>query len=389
MPLAEAKLKTNRLGDVDVPSAEGLEKMHASQYILHASGGKLSEVPVEKILLPHDQPTNPQSVNLWKGRDGTVYADLGSIICKSGDGGRTWTSHKKDPENNACFTEVLKDGTFITIGNDAADPSDHKTSYVVFRSSEDEGRTWRTISRIANPSGDYWGSPLYLFRLPDDTLVAGVGHPDHVFEQVEGRLTLKSGAGYAYAYRSTDGGRTWSEGAIVHDWASEGAVTLTVSGKLLASHRYQRPILPDDPPDLEERTGTISPGWPYKHLITVESDDSGRTWTSAGLLTTVMGQTHGTPVAMKDGTVIVIHDTRYGPGPPGSRAMISRDEGKTWENEVYYLDYTVFTGSYADSVLLDDGTVLSLVASSQAGNNWAAVGSKTDHYAIRWKPVRK
>ena len=62
-------------------------------------------------------------------------------------------------------------------------------------------------------------------------------------------------------------------------------------------------------------------------------------------LTTVFRQTRGVPVALKDGTVIVIHDTRYGPGPAGSRAMISRDEGKTWEDEVYYLDHTAVKGS--------------------------------------------
>jgi photosystem II stability/assembly factor-like uncharacterized protein len=342
-------------------------------------------VQVEKILLPHDQPTNPQNANLFKGPDAAIYANIGNIICKSGDGGRTWTSHKKAPKNRAPFIEVLKDGTFIALASEG----DHPKTRAIFRSSKDEGRTWRKISEIPNPPGGYWGGPCWLSRLPDDTLLAGVGHPDHVFEKVEGKLVLKSGGGHQYVYRSADGGRTWSEGSRVHDWASEGDVTLAPSGKLLASLRYQRPPLPGDPPDLEKRTGSISPGWPYKHLIVIESDDSGRTWKNPRLLTTVFGQTRGAPVAMKDGTVIVVHDTRYGPGPAGSRAMISRDEGKTWENEVYYLDYTVFTGSYADSVLLDDGTVLSLVASSQAGNNWAAVGSKTDHYAIRWKPVRK
>jgi len=103
--------------------------------------------------------------------------------------------------------------------------------------------------------------------------------------------------------------------------------------------------------------------------------------------TTCCGQTRGAPVALSDGTVIVIHDTRYGPGAAGSRAMISRDEGETWEDEVYYMDHSAFVGCYADSIALDDDTVLSLVASSQAGNSWAAVADNTDHYVIRWKPV--
>ena len=56
---------------------------------------------------------------------------------------------------------------------------------------------------------------------------------------------------------------------------------------------------------------------------------------------------------------------------------------------MYYLDHTAFTGSYAASVALKDGLVMSVVASSQAGNNWEAVKNSTDHYAIRWKAVKK
>jgi len=87
--------------------------------------------------------------------------------------------------------------------------------------------------------------------------------------------------------------------------------------------------------------------------------------------------------------VVVIHDTRYGPGSAGSRAMISRDEGKTWEDEVYYMDYTTFTGSYNASVVFADDTILTITASSQAGNSWEAVIDHTDMTAIRWKPVKK
>ena len=121
----------------------------------------------------------------------------------------------------------------------------------------------------------------------------------------------------------------------------------------------------------------------------VESDDWGRTWKDFRLLTTVFGQTRGDPVGLSDGTVVVVHDTRYGPGPPGSRAMISRDEGSTWEDEVYYLDYTTFTGSYAGSVTLADDCILSVVGSSQAGNSWEAVRNNTDFYAIRWRPMEQ
>ena len=61
--------------------------------------------------------------------------------------------------------------------------------------------------------------------------------------------------------------------------------------------------------------------------------------------------------------------------------------GSAWENEVYYLDYTTFTGSYAGGVTLAGDCILSVVGSSQASNNWDAVRNNTDFYAIRWCPV--
>ena len=85
---------------------------------------------------------------------------------------------------------------------------------------------------------------------------------------------------------------------------------------------------------------------------------------------------------------MVVRDTRYGPGPRGSRALISRDEGKTWEDEVYYLDSTNFSGGYSASVVLADDTILTIAGSStdppvggHAGREW--------NYAIRWKPVKE
>jgi len=48
------QLKTGTMGGVDNPTKDELLKMHTSQYILYARGGKLSKVPVEKTWLPGD-----------------------------------------------------------------------------------------------------------------------------------------------------------------------------------------------------------------------------------------------------------------------------------------------------------------------------------------------
>ena len=263
--MVEPSLKTARLGGVNVPSADTLKTMHHSSYILHARAGRLSEVLVEKVLLPPDRETSPQAIQLVKAPDSTVYANLGNIICKSSDEGRTWISHDK---GDGCGVfEVLKDGTFIGLSGEG----EHPNTKVVINSSMDHGRTWRKIGEVPNPPG-HWGGGSWIFRLPDETLLAAIGHPNHVFEQEGTRLVYKSGEGYLFVYRSTDGGQTWTDPTRVHDWASEGGVTLTPSGKLVAAQRYQRPMLPSDPPDLEQRAGSANPGWPYKHVCVVESE---------------------------------------------------------------------------------------------------------------------
>ena len=127
----------------------------------------------------------------------------------------------------------------------------------------------------------------------------------------------------------------------------------------------------------------------FKNVFVMDSADGGQTWSSPRMLCTVYGQTFGYPAVQSNGTVVVIHDTRYGPGPPGSRAMISRDEGRTWLDEVYYLDSTTFTGSYSASVVFADDTILSICGSSQAPGSWDGVRDNTDMYAIRWQPVQR
>ena len=380
-PLAQPALKTTRLGGVDVPAAAVLEKMHRSPYILRARKGELSTVAAQKVLLPRERETSPQAVDAVRAADGTIYAHLGHIICKSSDQGATWSAHEKGA-GGGCFA-VLGDGRFVCLGS----AGEHPHAYVVVRVSQDEGRSWQELAAIPNPPG-CWGSGIWIARLLGDELVAALAHPDHVFEEVEGGLVLRAGGSRMRAYRSTDGGRTWSDAIpLVDDWASEGGVAVTPSGTLLSVNRYQRPTLPGDPADLEARNGSVNKGWAYKHICLVESDDQGRSWRDFRQLTTMFGQTMGCPVARSDGTICMVHDTRYGPGPAGSRAMISRDEGRTWEDEVYYLDYTTFVGSYNGSVPLDDGRLLTISASSQAGNSWDAVRNDTEVYAIAWQPL--
>ena len=140
-------VETDRLGGVDAPSEGVLKKMHEGQYILRAARGELTEVPVEKTLLPHSDDMNPQGTQVDIGPDGTVYVRQSEILCKSMDGGRTWTSKPITPggRNLGWRWKMLRDNTFISVscsmGKDVRDPA-------IVWVSHDEGERWTERAQI-------------------------------------------------------------------------------------------------------------------------------------------------------------------------------------------------------------------------------------------------
>ena len=363
-------LRTDRLGGVDIPTRERLRSMRAGDYILRARGGALSRVPAEKVLLPHDDAINPQIVScgVRQSPAGDVYVRLDHIMCRSGDGGRTWTDHACG-EGAAAF-DIAADGTFVSVVGPPEPGGD-----VRILASADEGRSWGQVATLAVPERYDERYPARLMRMPDDALLCVVDTRDGSAADL-----YAPGAMAMLLYRSVDGGHSWEGLGATQVLRSEGDTATLPSGKVFSTVRYQRPLQPGDPPGLDERG--------YKNVFVADSPDNGVTWGNLRQLCTVYGQTYGAPASLADGTVVVVHDTRYGPGDPGSRAMVSHDEGLTWEDEVYYLDVTTFTGSYTQSVTLDDDTVLTIAAYSDAGNDWEAVRDATDIVAIRWRPLR-
>ncbi len=395
--ITKPTVMTKELGGVHPPSKDTLEKMHRSQYILHAKDNKLTQIPVKKVLLPHAQPMNPQagtSVDL--DSKGNVYVRQDKTLCQSTDGGKTWKAKEITSPSGYSISQtgrwkVLDNGSFICVavktGKDERGPAE-------VWSSQDEGQSWNSIAKInidmTMPGSEETYDERYvhrgLDRLKDDTLLWMID----VRSDADPKTELPRNHGL-FQFRSDDGGQSWEGPLLVWDWGSEGAVTTLPSGNHLATLRYQRDRNPQDSPETIKYMGAY-PKTPdklgFKNVFLMDSTDGGVSWTRPRMLTTVYGQTYGSPLSQSDGTVVVIHDTRYGPGGPGSRALISRDEGKTWQDEVYYLDATNFTGSYSASVVFDDDTILTIAASSVA-YSWEQVKDKTDLYAIRWKPVKE
>ena len=391
-------LKTGLLGGV-YPSDAEIAAMQDGDYVLRARDGRLTEVPAEKSMLQPDPESHPQGVSIALAEDGTVYVVQDNTVSVSADGGRTWRAHGlgagPSGEKVGRKFQVLSDGSVVTAASHDDEPNVAK-----IYTSADEGRTWRHLSRIEVPAdlhtaGGRWypnvGVLGLVHRGAGDTLVCMINA--HTNDHTED-WGLISGEATLLSYRSADGGKTWEGPSHVMTWATgEGGVARAPSGKLLLAVRYQRPALPTDPPDLLEWTGAarINAAYPYKHVFLVDSQDEGRTWGNPRQLTTVFGQCYCYPAALSDGTAAVVHDTRYGPGPSVARAMISRDEGDAWEDEVYYVFAGKAATGYSQSVVFDDDTLLTVGGFSdytegnpRSWNNWTG---RSQLVAIRWKPV--
>ena len=363
---------TEWLGGVTL-TPQQMRAMQAGPYILHARGGALNRVPVEKALLPHDPQGHVQTVELARAPDGTLYVNQNTLMCRSRDGGRNWEVSPR-PENMVGTFQILSDGTFVAV----KDAGEKAPSGILVWGSGDQGRTWSQLSEIANPAKCERRIPGTLARLPDDTLVVPVESRAHMIDP-------------AYVHRSGDGGRTWSgptgfntETGFLGGHCYETMIAPMASGKLIAVIRYHGAVVPQWPlVDPDKRAY-------YKTVFLADSDDGGKTWHRFRQLTNYHGQCHGYGVGLSDGTFMVAYDHRYPRDLSSGRAMISRDEGETWEDEVYYLYYGDGVSGFSQSLALDDGSILTVGGIShelEGRRSWAGASGKSELWAIRWKPV--
>ena len=375
---------TFNLGGVVEPTCEKLSAMQHGNYILHARGGALEQIPAEKSEVPHDPDGHTQRVQIALHPNGSIYISQGTLMSRSDDGGRTWAAHESPWKSgpNSPFT-ILDDGMFIGV---KADSPDGEPDIWAFMSS-DEGRTWEKIGRVGEPgqlSVRHAGSNLC--RLSEDGLVIAVESRERWCGDPE------------FVYRSKDGGKTWAgpikasipfgdvlttERGYICGASYETSIGKMASGRLLACIRYH---------------GSVVENWPlfsrdpfahYKTVFLSDSIDDGETWHNLRPLANVHGQCHGDPLGLRNGSVIVTHDHRYTPGTPCGRAMISHNEGETWEDEAYYLYFGAGQSGFSQSLELEDGTILTVGAKSEftkatRGKDWFG---RADLTAIRWNPA--
>jgi hypothetical protein len=286
---------------------------------------------------------------------------------------------------------VLRDGTFIA----PAYEEDKKA--LILYGSRDEGKTWERAIETPCAMGPLAGP---ITELADGGLIVPVGPTG---DGVLGRAI--------YVHRSSDGGRTWSEGYPICPRAEPQIIELG-PGRLLAVVRDNTRVPTED----WQRCFKNEMAWRYwqrmfrladlgsyvKRLLLAESDDGGVTWTNVHPGTFLLGEMHGGAVALPDDRVVLHYTHRCPPLRGGERAKVSRDGGRTWEDELYYLNATRAYPGYSGACVLPPhladgkpGMILTVVGERSEGNWGGGSGPPTSEgiefpprmQAIRWQPL--
>jgi hypothetical protein len=376
-------LSTQNMGGVEV-TAKQLKEMQADDYILHARNGKLQKVPVEKIRLPLDAQGHVQRLGLILTPNGTIYASQYTLISKSTDAGKTWEHLQRDPSPfGGWLLQVDEDGRRLLNLSQSRASGKSPTIWA----SEDDGATWESIGKIDVTPLENVEAGWSMTRLKDGILLIPILNRAAQISADYG--TVISGGNTTYVFRSEDGGYTFPYRSLLGDWCHEVNIAALPYPRLLAVIRYQRPLLPEDPADILERTGAAVLGskFPYKHVFLADSPDGGVTWDNLRQLTTVFGQCHGAAVGLSDNRVVVVHDHRYPRELSSGRAMVSYDSGQNWADEVYYLCHGNAAG-FAQTITLDGEEMLTLVGSAYGNvDSWDNCIGKSHFVLIRWRLV--
>ncbi|HVF10057.1 MAG TPA: sialidase family protein [Abditibacteriaceae bacterium] len=211
------------------------------------------------------------------------------------------------------------------------------------RTSEDGGETWNPVVRIpvTAPHG-----PIRLQS--GDLLYFGK-------EFGKSRDDFTGGTGRVIAMQSNDDGATWQElgevplceGTHVESYHEPHVVELP-SGKLIGVIRIQ---------NFGGKAQLEDAGILNFSIMQTESEDGGRTWTTARPL-----GFHGSPPhILRHSSGVLVLSYGYRQEPYGERVALSRDDGATWEHDFVLRDDGPDSDlGYPASVELADGRVLTV-----------------------------
>ena len=287
---------------------------------------------------------------VFKGGDGIVGLWGHLQISTSPDGGESWTPPRTIAQMN-CDTDHMalgqtRDGTLVisfvqphAYQNGLWDTTQVHDGPVYIVRSQDGGATWGapvTIDTSSTPVPQGCNPHGKMVQLPDGTLLMCL-----YFRYRKGQMRpsyqLHGNDEGTYLLRSRDGGHTWGDGSLLADGFVEPSLYVLPSGRLL---------------------GMVVQFMPGRNLWLTESDDGGYTWSAPHPITGYHEYSGSSLLWLKDGRLLLAYGHRSFPG--GVHAMISHDEGRTWQDEKTILaaeSVYQFCGG-GSSVQLADGKIV-------------------------------
>jgi hypothetical protein len=296
--------------------------------------------------------------------------------------------------------------------------------------SRDGGRTWAAVERL--PPGTVGPTPGEVYKAADGALVR-IGQnwrrwfPPDERATYEGKYAIETPGTYkpgwfainsgGFVSRSEDGGKTWQrtdipgldtyvscsspwssiqlrDGRVLRSFmvrsgpgdSGDVVVALTRDGRAASVARVMG--------DPEERLSFTEETLAYEttggviwlltrveggddHLWQALSRDGGQTWTAAR--SGIKGHPPSGLVRLADGRLVLTYGYRH--PPYGIRAVISRDEGLTWDTDhpiTLRNDGGGYDLGYPVSTALTDGTVLTLYYFTDANDGITHIA------ATRW-----
>jgi hypothetical protein len=300
---------------------------------------------------------------------------LGQYMMVSKDAGRAWQRRQLDIQGwgEMVGFRILRHGDLLIVYEPVG--GGYRGLYTA--RSKDEGKTWSVTMgdfELA-PFERVGGKDNCVIELADGSLMVAVqlwGGMDESGAKAPGGQM----AGLAYTLRSTDGGATWSKRASICGLAGKSRLVSLQSGKLLACVQ------------------NIKAG-PVNRFSIAESVDGGITWTNPREALAGSNPSTASLMQLTDRRVVLsfLYDAQPGKSPleswysgGGMRAVVSHDDGKTWENQVYVLSRLYEPGGEPLGHGAYLGNTVELVDGRLLTTGMIRVSSQVRFSAITWEP---
>ena len=188
----------------------------------------LDSLPCQRTILESERAAGWKSHHVGgfvtQTGDGKLYVAFGSnnvVFASSEDAGRTWKTQDMDLPGVQGLVALGDNSLLAPVAKSSA------AAPIEFYRSADGGKSWKKISEIPHQPFDVTFIDGNLLRLRDGTLLVPVNHRTH---PPEGGDVMQQAIHAGYVLRSTDGGRSWHNRPDSKFWGAMKEAKLAVVG---------------------------------------------------------------------------------------------------------------------------------------------------------------